>query len=116
MPTLLIHTCLHFNNRSTAQDPANDPNLFFDPATKATVTLGSQPNTLPFGTNGATPVNNGNTGNNNNGGNNGGNSNTGNNQDPNAGGNNNGNNADCPVSWLPSYPPEFHTYLRHSPM
>jgi len=35
-----------------AQDPANDPNLFFDPATSATVTLGSQPNTFPFGTNG----------------------------------------------------------------
>ena len=35
-----------------AQDPANDPNLFFDPATQATVTLGSQPNTFPFGTNG----------------------------------------------------------------
>ena len=34
-----------------AQDPANDPNLFFDPATQATVTLGSQPNTFPFGTN-----------------------------------------------------------------
>ena len=34
-----------------AQDPANNPNLFFDPATGATVTLGSQPNTLPFGAN-----------------------------------------------------------------
>jgi len=36
-----------------AQDAANDPNLFFDPATSATVTLGSQPNTFPFGTNGS---------------------------------------------------------------
>jgi len=35
-----------------AQDPANDPNLFFDPANSTTVTLGSQPNTFPFGTNG----------------------------------------------------------------
>lgn len=31
-----------------AQDPANDPNLFYDPATKATVTRGSQSNTFPF--------------------------------------------------------------------
>ncbi|KAG8967675.1 hypothetical protein FRC03_009512 [Tulasnella sp. 419] len=31
-----------------AQDPANDPNLFFDPATKTTVTLGA-PGTIPFG-------------------------------------------------------------------
>lgn len=36
-----------------AQDPANDPNLFFDPAKSATVTLGSQPNTFAFGTNGS---------------------------------------------------------------
>ena len=36
-----------------AQDPANDPNLFFDPATSATATLGSQPNTFPFGANGS---------------------------------------------------------------
>ena len=35
-----------------AQDPADFQNLFFDPATSATVTLGSQPNTFPFGTNG----------------------------------------------------------------
>ncbi|KAL1703068.1 hypothetical protein EV121DRAFT_261325 [Schizophyllum commune] len=32
-----------------AQDPANDPDLFFDPATKATVHLGDQANTQPFG-------------------------------------------------------------------
>lgn len=31
------------------QDPANDPNLFFDPVTKATVKLGAQVNTFPFG-------------------------------------------------------------------
>ncbi|PFH53001.1 hypothetical protein AMATHDRAFT_1726 [Amanita thiersii Skay4041] len=36
------------------QDPANDPNLFFDPATKATVKRGEQPNTFPFGTNNTT--------------------------------------------------------------
>ena len=40
-----------------AQDPSNDPNLFFDPAKSATVTLGSQPNTFPFGTNGTGGVN-----------------------------------------------------------
>lgn len=32
-----------------AQDPANDPDLFFDPATKATVRKGEQANTFPFG-------------------------------------------------------------------
>ncbi|KAG6842343.1 hypothetical protein C0991_010633 [Blastosporella zonata] len=32
-----------------AQDPANDPDLFFDPATKATVKKGTQANTAPFG-------------------------------------------------------------------
>jgi len=37
-----------------AQDPANDPNLFFDPATKSTVTKGSQLNTFPFGSGNAT--------------------------------------------------------------
>ncbi|KAI0671624.1 hypothetical protein C8Q78DRAFT_1189353 [Trametes maxima] len=37
------------NGLVQAQDPANDPNLFFDPATKATVKKGSQPNTSPFG-------------------------------------------------------------------
>jgi len=35
-----------------AQDPGNGPDAFFDPATKATVKLGSQPNTFPFGTKG----------------------------------------------------------------
>ncbi|TFK75227.1 hypothetical protein BDN72DRAFT_564468 [Pluteus cervinus] len=35
-----------------AQDPANDPNLFFDPATGGTVTKGGQPNTFPFGQSG----------------------------------------------------------------
>lgn len=40
------------NGLVQAQDPANDPNSFFDPTTGATVTRGSQPNTLPFGTNG----------------------------------------------------------------
>jgi hypothetical protein len=39
-----------------AQDPANDPTLFFDPATKSTVLAGSQANTVPFG--GAAAVNN----------------------------------------------------------
>lgn len=32
-----------------AQDPANDPTLFFDPALRATVLAGSQANTAPFG-------------------------------------------------------------------
>lgn len=32
-----------------AQDPANDPNIFFDPATKSSVTKGSQANTEPLG-------------------------------------------------------------------
>ncbi|KAG8850616.1 hypothetical protein FRB91_008922 [Serendipita sp. 411] len=32
-----------------AQDPANDPDLFFDPVTKATVRKGSQANTSPLG-------------------------------------------------------------------
>ncbi|CAA7264939.1 unnamed protein product [Cyclocybe aegerita] len=31
-----------------AQDPANDPDLFFDPALRATVVRGSQANTAPF--------------------------------------------------------------------
>lgn len=35
------------NGLVQAQDPANDPKLFFDPATKATVLLG-QPGTSPF--------------------------------------------------------------------
>ena len=37
------------NGLVQAQDPANDPDLFFDPATKATVHLGDQANTQPFG-------------------------------------------------------------------
>ncbi|KNZ81853.1 hypothetical protein J132_10131 [Termitomyces sp. J132] len=36
------------NGLVQAQDPANDPSLFFDPATKATVKKGDQPNTFPF--------------------------------------------------------------------
>lgn len=36
-----------------AQDPENDPDLFFDPATKATVRKGEQANTFPFGEAGA---------------------------------------------------------------
>jgi len=32
-----------------AQDPANDPDLFFDPATKSSVKKGSQANTAPLG-------------------------------------------------------------------
>ncbi|PPQ65699.1 hypothetical protein CVT24_012117 [Panaeolus cyanescens] len=36
------------NGLVQAQDPANDPNLFFDPSLKATVVKGSQPNTLPL--------------------------------------------------------------------
>jgi hypothetical protein len=38
------------NGLVQAQDPANDPNLFFDPATGATIIRGSQPNTSPLGT------------------------------------------------------------------
>lgn len=37
------------NGLVQAQDPANDPNIFFDPAKQATVTKGSQANTAPFG-------------------------------------------------------------------
>ncbi|KAG5637150.1 hypothetical protein H0H81_005634 [Sphagnurus paluster] len=37
------------NGLVQAQDPANDPNLFFDPAKGATVQKGSQANTAPFG-------------------------------------------------------------------
>ena len=40
------------NGLVQAQDPANDPNLFFDPAKGSTIMRGSQPNTFPFGTNG----------------------------------------------------------------
>ena len=39
------------NGLSQAQDPANDPELFFDPAKGATVKRRSQPNTVPFGSN-----------------------------------------------------------------
>ncbi|KAG5724694.1 hypothetical protein E4T56_gene3752 [Termitomyces sp. T112] len=39
------------NGLVQAQDPANDPSLFFDPATKTTVKKGDQPNTFPFGGN-----------------------------------------------------------------
>ncbi|KAL5526517.1 hypothetical protein ACEPAF_8241 [Sanghuangporus sanghuang] len=42
------------NDLVQAQDPANDPNVFFDPALGASVTLGSQANTFPFGTSGST--------------------------------------------------------------
>ncbi|THV07401.1 hypothetical protein K435DRAFT_815603 [Dendrothele bispora CBS 962.96] len=41
------------NGLVQAQDPANDPNIFFDPATKASVTLGSQANTFPLGSSGS---------------------------------------------------------------
>ncbi|KAF8656257.1 hypothetical protein AX16_002693 [Volvariella volvacea WC 439] len=37
------------NGLVQAQDPNNDPNLFFDPALGRTVLKGSQPNTFPFG-------------------------------------------------------------------
>lgn len=37
------------NGLVQAQDPANDPNVFFDPALKASVQKGSQANTAPFG-------------------------------------------------------------------
>ncbi|THH20735.1 hypothetical protein EW146_g688 [Bondarzewia mesenterica] len=36
------------NGLVQAQDPANDPDLFFDPATNATVKKGDQANTFPF--------------------------------------------------------------------
>ena len=39
------------NGLFQAQDPANGPELFFDPAKGATVKRGSQPNTFPFGSN-----------------------------------------------------------------
>ncbi|KAI8980095.1 hypothetical protein BD414DRAFT_109879 [Trametes punicea] len=38
------------NGLVQAQDPANDPNVFFDPATGKSVKKGDQPNTFPFGT------------------------------------------------------------------
>ncbi|KAL1743196.1 hypothetical protein HDZ31DRAFT_41504 [Schizophyllum fasciatum] len=37
------------NGLVQAQDPANDPELFFDPETKSTIKLGSQANTQAFG-------------------------------------------------------------------
>ena len=30
------------------QDPGNDPDIFFDPATRASVQRGAQANTIPF--------------------------------------------------------------------
>ncbi|KZT25910.1 hypothetical protein NEOLEDRAFT_1156051 [Neolentinus lepideus HHB14362 ss-1] len=39
------------NGLVQAQDPANDPNIFFDPNGSKSVTKGSQANTFPFGTN-----------------------------------------------------------------
>ncbi|KAF8905103.1 hypothetical protein CPB84DRAFT_1835568 [Gymnopilus junonius] len=41
------------NGLVQAQDPANDPNLFFDPALGKTVLKGSQANTFPFGQSGS---------------------------------------------------------------
>jgi hypothetical protein len=41
------------NGLVQAQDPANDPNLFFDVATKSTILKGSQANTFAFGSDGA---------------------------------------------------------------
>lgn len=97
------------NGLVQAQDPANNPNLFFDPAKGATVQKGSQANTAPFrggakagngngnaGNNGnnGNAGNNGNKGNAGNNGNTGNNGNKGNNGNANAGNNNNaGNNA-----------------------
>jgi hypothetical protein len=40
---------VQLNGLVQAQDPANDPNIFFDPDLKASVTKGSQANTVPFG-------------------------------------------------------------------
>lgn len=37
------------NGLVQAQDPNNNPDLFFDPATQSTVRKGEQPNTFPFG-------------------------------------------------------------------
>jgi hypothetical protein len=39
---------VQLNGLVQAQDPANDPNIFFDPALQASVTKGSQANTAPF--------------------------------------------------------------------
>ncbi|KAG9224911.1 hypothetical protein CCMSSC00406_0001938 [Pleurotus cornucopiae] len=43
------------NGLVQAQDPDNDPDLFFDPATQSTVRKGEQPNTFPFGQTDASP-------------------------------------------------------------
>lgn len=65
------------NGLVQAQDPANDPNLFFDPNGAKTVQRGSQANTAPFGGAAApAPAPAPNTGNN------GGNNNNGGNQQP----------------------------------
>ncbi|KAH8099928.1 hypothetical protein BXZ70DRAFT_1008447 [Cristinia sonorae] len=45
------------NGLVQAQDPANDPNIFFDPATKASVEKGAQANTFPFGSDNSAPSN-----------------------------------------------------------
>lgn len=39
---------VELNGLVQAQDPANNPNIFFDPATGKSVTKGSQANTEPF--------------------------------------------------------------------
>lgn len=44
------------NGLVQGQDPANDPNLFFDVATGSTVLRGSQANTFPFGQGGGAAV------------------------------------------------------------
>ncbi|EKM58301.1 uncharacterized protein PHACADRAFT_252512 [Phanerochaete carnosa HHB-10118-sp] len=41
------------NGLVQAQDPANSPNVFFDPGLNQSVAKGSQPNTFPFGTAGS---------------------------------------------------------------
>ncbi|KAJ3566298.1 hypothetical protein NP233_g7089 [Leucocoprinus birnbaumii] len=47
------------NGLVQAQDPANDPNVFFDPATGKSVQKGAQANTFPFGSGNNTSINNG---------------------------------------------------------
>ncbi|TDL16560.1 hypothetical protein BD410DRAFT_617640 [Rickenella mellea] len=44
------------NGLVQAQDPANNPDIFFDPATKQSVKKGAQANTFPFGTSGSAPA------------------------------------------------------------
>jgi hypothetical protein len=46
---------VQLNGLVQAQDPANDPSIFFDPALKASVSKGSQANTAPFGGVAASP-------------------------------------------------------------